>query len=549
MTTTHDFATPRPRRAPRHRRSRSATDGAGLLSTTDPTEVFDENRAGTAPTTVDTSFAALGLPDVLVGVLAEQGITTPFPIQAATVPDALAGRDVLGRGRTGSGKTLAFGLPLLARLAGHRSAPLRPRALVLVPTRELAMQVADALRPFAVALGLFCRTVVGGTSFPKQAEALRRGVDLVIATPGRLLDHTRQGTCVLDAVEAAALDEADHMADLGFLPDVRALLDQLPPGQRLLFSATLDGEVDTLVRTYLTDPVAHSVAPPAGSVPTMEHHLLLVRPAEKDEVTTRIAARAGRTILFARTQHAVDELARKLRAVGVRAGALHGGKSQGLRTRTLAEFREGRTTVLVATDVAARGIHVDGIDLVVHLEPPRDPKDYLHRAGRTARAGRNGTVVTLVLPRQRRMAEAVTRKAGVRVESTRVGPEDVALTRLTGAREPSGVPVVDEPRRPRRRNGDRPEARARRERVFRSGRRPRSESGDPETRHASGGRRRSDSSSPEAPGHSRSGERRREGSGGHGGSSDGRRRGFVPPRSSGDRPRYDGRRKSRHVVT
>ncbi|WP_407697111.1 DEAD/DEAH box helicase [Streptoalloteichus hindustanus] len=391
-------------------------------------------------------FDELGLPEALVRALRDRGITHPFPIQAATLPDALAGHDVLGRGQTGSGKTLAFGLPMLVRLAEGESRPLHPRGLVLVPTRELAMQVQDSLAPFARALGLSCSVVVGGTSFPKQVSALRRGVDLLIATPGRLNDHVRQGTCVLGEVAITALDEADHMADLGFLPDVRAALDLVAPdGQRLLFSATLDGDVDVLVRRYLVDPVTHSVAPPAASVPTMEHHLLLIGRGEKSAVVSRIAAREGRTILFARTQQAVDRLTEQLRDVGVRARGLHGGKSQAVRTRTLAEFREGRSQVLVATDVAARGIHVDGIDLVVHVDPPNDAKDYLHRAGRTARAGEAGTVVTIVQPNQRRKVQALTRQAGVEPISTRVAPEDEDLARITGAREPSGVPVVEEP--------------------------------------------------------------------------------------------------------
>nr|WP_229686046.1 DEAD/DEAH box helicase [Longimycelium tulufanense] len=391
-------------------------------------------------------FDELGLPEELVAALRRRGIESPFPIQAATLPDALAGRDVLGRGQTGSGKTLAFGLPMLTRLAGERSRPLRPRGLVLVPTRELAMQVCDSLAPLARSLGLTVSAVVGGTSFPKQVAALRRGVDLLVATPGRLNDHARQGTCVLSEVTITALDEADHMADLGFLPDVRAALDLVAPdGQRLLFSATLDGDVDVLVKQYMTDPVTHSVSPAVASVKTMEHHLLLVGRGEKSVVVSHIAAREGRTILFARTQVAVDRLTQELRGAGVRARGLHGGKTQAVRTRTLTEFREGRTHVLVATDVAARGIHVDGIDLVVHVDPPNDPKDYLHRAGRTARAGESGTVVTIVQPNQRRKVLWLTRQAGVSAISTRVAAGDDRLTRITGAREPSGVPVVEEP--------------------------------------------------------------------------------------------------------
>ncbi|APU13898.1 DEAD/DEAH box helicase [Actinoalloteichus fjordicus] len=407
------------------------------------------------PTGPMPSFTELGLPEALVRTLSEKGITEPFPIQAATLPDVLAQRDVLGRGQTGSGKTLAFGLPMLTRLKDGQTAPLRPRGLILVPTRELAMQVHDALEPFAHALRLRTTTVVGGTSFPRQTAALRRGVDLLIATPGRLSDHVRQGTCQLDDVMIATLDEADQMADMGFLPQVRAILDLVKPGgQRLLFSATLDREVGTLVREYLTDPVVHAVAPPSASVTTMEHHLLLVSADDKPDVLAGIGAREGRTIMFVRTKHTADRVAKKLRSVGVRAGALHGGKTQNARTRTLGEFREGSTPVLVATDVAARGIHVDDVSLVVHVDPPADPKDYLHRAGRTARAGESGVVVTLVLNEQRRSVTAMTNRAGVRAKSTRVRPGDEELSTLTGARTPSGEPVA-EPRperqpRPRR---------------------------------------------------------------------------------------------------
>lgn len=395
------------------------------------------------------SFADLGLPDALVRALAEAGLRHPFAIQAATMPDALAGRDVLGRAATGSGKTLAFGLPMLARLAESGSTrPRHPRGLVLVPTRELAAQIADALTPFARALGLWCRIVVGGASFSRQVDSLRRGVDLLIATPGRLSDHVRQGTCSLDDVVLTALDEADQMADMGFLPQVREILDLVDPnGQRLLFSATLDRDVDSLVKAYLHDPVTHSVAPAVASVTTMDHHVLVVSAQDKQNVVAEVAARDGRTIMFVRTKHHVDKLAERLRSVGVRAGALHGGKAQSARTRILGEFREGRTPVLVATDVAARGIHVDGVSLVVHVDPPADSKDYLHRAGRTARAGEAGTVVTLVTHSQRRAALGLTARAGVRPRTTQVRPGDAELSRITGARTPSGEPVVDEPRR------------------------------------------------------------------------------------------------------
>ncbi|MEV7264120.1 DEAD/DEAH box helicase [Micromonospora aurantiaca] len=406
------------------------------------------------PDTVD--FASLGLPLQVVEVLARQGITTPFEIQRATLPDSLAGRDVLGRGQTGSGKTLAFGLPVIARLADrNRARPLHPRALVLVPTRELAMQVNDALMPLGKAVGVFLKTAVGGVPYDRQIDALRRGVEIVVATPGRLGDLIERGVCRLDDVEITVLDEADQMADMGFLPEVTQLLAKTPAdAQRLLFSATLDNDVDTLVKRFMTDPVTHSTAPATAAVSTMDHHLLLIPPHDKFAVAASIAAREGRTMLFARTQLGVDRLVEQLAAVGVRAGGLHGGKTQRMRTKTLAEFREGRTPVLVATDVAARGIHVDGVSLVLHVDPPKDPKDYLHRAGRTARAGESGAVATLVLPKQRRTTLAMMEKAGVEPAETRVRAGDEALAELTGAREPSGVPVRDEPE-PRRGGGSR----------------------------------------------------------------------------------------------
>jgi len=393
------------------------------------------------------TFADLGLPQQLMDVLTAAGFSVPFPIQAATLPDSLAGRDVLGRAQTGSGKTLAFGLALLARLAGERSKPSHPRGLVLVPTRELAQQVVDSIEPFARALGVRCTVVVGGTSMNRQIDALRRGVDLVVATPGRLTDHLQQGTADLSEVSFTALDEADRMADMGFMPQVTAILDRTAPdGQRLLFSATLDGEVDKLVRRYLTDPVAHAVAESADGVETMEHHVLLVSNENKPAVVAEIAAREGRTLLFVRTKHSVDRLVKKLRSVGVPAGGLHGGKAQGARTRMLAAFTDGSSPVLVATDVAARGIHVDDISLVVHVDPPADPKDYLHRAGRTARAGATGTVITLVTPGEQRDVRLLTSKAGVRVRNTQVRPGDSELVKITGSRIPSGVPMIEPPK-------------------------------------------------------------------------------------------------------
>ncbi|MEV0124830.1 DEAD/DEAH box helicase [Streptomyces sp. NPDC050703] len=388
-------------------------------------------------------FAALGLPDGLPATLTRLGVTRPFPIQAATLPNSLAGRDVLGRGRTGSGKTLAFGLAVLARTAGLRAEPRRPLALILVPTRELAQQVTDALTPYARTVRLRMATVVGGMSIGRQASALRAGAEVVVATPGRLKDLIERRDCRLDQVAVTVLDEADQMADMGFLPQVTELLDQVrPDGQRMLFSATLDRNVDLLVRRYLSDPVVHSVDPSAGAVTTMEHHVLHVHGADKYATTTEIAARDGRVILFLDTKHAVDRLTTHLLSSGVRAAALHGGKSQPQRTRTLAQFKSGQVTALVATNVAARGIHVDDLDLVVNVDPPADHKDYLHRGGRTARAGGSGSVVTLVTSAQRRDMSRLLATAGITPQTAQVRSGDAELTRVTGARTPSGTPVT-----------------------------------------------------------------------------------------------------------
>jgi superfamily II DNA/RNA helicase len=402
------------------------------------------------------TFAELDMPAALLETLTRQGVTAPFPIQAATLPNALHGRDVLGRGRTGSGKTLAFGLALLARIAGRRAEPRQPLALVLVPTRELAQQVTEALTPYADSVNLRLATVVGGMSIGRQASQLRRGAEVVVATPGRLADLINRGDCRLDQVSIAVLDEADQMADMGFLPQVTVLLDQvIVGGQRMLFSATLDRNVDRLVRRFLNDPVTHSVDPSQGAVTTMEHHLLHVSDGDKQAATTNIAAREGRVLMFVGMKHAADRLTRTLLASGVRAAALHGGKSQPQRTRTLEQFRAGEVTVLVATNVAARGIHVDNLDLVVNVDPPTDHKDYLHRGGRTARAGESGTVVTLVLPSQRREMDRMMVTAGITANSARVHSSDAELTRITGARLPSGIPVTIAPvaERPQSRNG------------------------------------------------------------------------------------------------
>ncbi|MEV6997107.1 DEAD/DEAH box helicase [Streptomyces sp. NPDC093982] len=388
------------------------------------------------------TFGELDMPVALLEMLTGRGLTKPFPIQATTLPNSLAGRDVLGRARTGSGKTLAFGLALLVRTAGRRAEARKPLALVLTPTRELAQQVTDELTPYARLLKLRLATVVGGMSMGRQAGALRAGAEVVVATPGRLADLVERKDCRLDRVSITVLDEADQMADMGFMPQVTELLDQVrPDGQRMLFSATLDRNIDLLVRRYLQDPVVHSVDPSAGAVTTMEHHVLQVHGADKYATATEIAARDGRVIMFLDTKHAVDQFTKHLLSSGVKAAALHGGKSQPQRTRTLAQFKTGDVTTLVATNVAARGIHVDDLDLVVNVDPPGDHKDYLHRGGRTARAGESGRVVTLVLPNQRRDMARLLSDAGIRPQITQVRSGEAELSRITGAQAPSDVPV------------------------------------------------------------------------------------------------------------
>ncbi|MEV6012383.1 DEAD/DEAH box helicase [Streptomyces sp. NPDC051976] len=412
-------------------------------TTTDAADTIDDATDDDATEEPGVTFGDLGLADAIVRKLAQNGVTTPFPIQAATIPDALAGKDILGRGRTGSGKTLSFGLPLLTQLAGGRTDRKRPRGVILTPTRELAMQVADALQPYGDVLGLKMKVVCGGTSMQNQIYALERGVDILVATPGRLRDLINRGAAQLDAVEIAVLDEADQMADMGFLPEVTEILDLIPAGgQRLLFSATLENEIDSLVKRYLVKPVTHEVDAAQGAVTTMSHHVLVVKPKDKAPVTAAIAARKGRTIIFVRTQMGADRVAEQLIESGVRADALHGGMTQGARTRTLEDFKAGHVNVLVATDVAARGIHVDGIGLVLNVDPAADHKDYLHRSGRTARAGESGTVVSLALPHQRKQIFRLMEDAGVDASRHIIGgagvfDEDVA--RITGARSLTDV--------------------------------------------------------------------------------------------------------------
>jgi len=388
------------------------------------------------------SFGDFGLPTQIVSVLAQAGIARPTPIQAKTLPDALAGRDLLGRAQTGSGKTLGFGLPMLTRLAATDTRPVTksPRGLVLVPTRELAQQVADALSPAAGALRLHVGVVVGGTSIGCQVDELRRGVEVLIATPGRLLDLMDRDAVRLTAIEIAVLDEADHMADLGFLPAVTRILDATPGDRQcLLFSATLDHAVSRLVTRYLRDPAIHAAAPVTTATATMTHMVFTVVAADKVAVAAEIGARPARTLFFVRTKHGADRLAKQLSRAGTAAVALHGNLNQNQRTRALDQFAAGRSRVLVATDVAARGLHVDDLDLVVHFDPPVDHKTYLHRSGRTARAGASGTVISVVEPEQERAVAAIHAAATVRPSRATVFPGHHAVRRVATSGEPIDV--------------------------------------------------------------------------------------------------------------
>jgi superfamily II DNA/RNA helicase len=417
-------------------------------------------------------FADLGVPPNLVAALARQDVVTPFPIQTATLRDAIAGRDVLGRGRTGSGKTLAFALPLITRLAaGGRSERTRePRALVLAPTRELARQIQQVIDPLASAVGLRSTAVFGGVGIGPQLNAFRRGVDIVVACPGRLEDLLRSRATSLRRVEVTVIDEADHMADLGFLPSVRRLLDLTPAdGQRLLFSATLDGAVDVLVHRYLSEPVTHSVDDERSPVAEMTHHVLQLSSSQRLEVVVDLTSAPGRKLVFTRTKHRARQLARQLVAAGVPAVEMHGDLSQSVRTRNLDAFKSGRATALVATDIAARGLHIDDIELVIHADPPIEHKAYLHRSGRTARAGASGTVVTLATEEQRADVARLGRHAGIKPVVTQhhrdhpilrqLAPGERTLVRQpvareTPARQRSAARPVDARHTERRGRGD-----------------------------------------------------------------------------------------------
>jgi superfamily II DNA/RNA helicase len=452
---------PRRRRGGRGRGAGTPT----LEHSTTPTAVAPAQTAPVVPTgdvatvlPTDTTFAALGVPAPLVEVLSASGITAPFPIQVATLPDTLAGRDVLGRGRTGSGKTLAFSLPLVARLAASTSKrqPRRPRALILVPTRELANQVAAVVDPLARALGMKTTTIFGGVGQNPQVQALAGGIDVLIACPGRLEDLIGQGHADLGAVEITILDEADHMADLGFLPGVKRLLDRTPKvGQRLLFSATLDNGVDVLVKRYLNNPTTHSVDPAVAPVSTMTHHVFRVNAADKGQIVKELASGLGRSVLFTRTKHQAKKLAKQLTAAGVPAVDLHGNLSQNARERNLEAFSSGETRVLCATDIAARGIHVDDVALVVHVDPPAEHKAYLHRSGRTARAGAGGIVVTIATPDQAGEVRLLARQAGINPEVSVVLPGAREIVALAGPSAPYVEPAPTPEPQPQGQGGGR----------------------------------------------------------------------------------------------
>ncbi|RPI25717.1 MAG: DEAD/DEAH box helicase [Actinobacteria bacterium] len=383
-----------------------------------------------------TTFADLGIPQDLITVLDEQGLEVPFPIQAKAIPDGLAGRDVTGKAQTGSGKTLAFGIPIVAGL--EKARPRHPTGLILVPTRELATQVTEALEPLLAVRGLREVAVYGGAPMAPQIKVLEGGADLVIATPGRLIDLTERGNVVLDDITVVAIDEADQMADLGFLPQVRKIMASIPRGhQTFLFSATLDLQVQSLIDAYLTDPVHIEVETAPEGIETMEHRFLTVHHMDKAKVVAAIAAGAGRSLVFTRTKHGADRLTKELTELGTKAAAIHGDLQQRVRERNLARFAEGQLPVLVATNVASRGLHIDGVDIVIHFDPPDDPKTYLHRSGRTARAGEEGLVVTLVEWDQVNEVLAIQRRAGLNVPIIKMFSNDDRLRDLTAWEPPA----------------------------------------------------------------------------------------------------------------
>lgn len=459
---------------------------------------------GTQRVTTTQTFADLGVGESMANALTAQGIVAPFPIQEMTLPDSLAGRDVLGRGKTGSGKTLAFSIPLVARLAASPRTS-RPTGLVLAPTRELASQIAAVLEPLAAAHNLRITTIYGGVAQSRQETALRKGVDIIVACPGRLEDLMKQRIISLDAIRVTVIDEADHMADLGFLPGVTRILAATPAGgQRMLFSATLDNGVDKLVNRFLKNPVTHSVDEAHSPVAEMTHHVFHVEGVrEKKELVRHLASGQGRRILFMRTKHQARKLARELTEAGVPSVDLHGNLSQPARDRNLAAFSTGTARVLVATDIAARGVHVDDVELVVHVDPPAEHKAYLHRSGRTARAGNTGDVVTVVLPEQRKEHQVLMRRAGISVRPQQVSANSEAVSALVGERAAyqAPAPVVVAPQRQAKNNG------ARRRRPAGTGH-GNARGGDGNARNGNRNARGGSSSQ---------GQRRRSGQSGHGG--------------------------------
>jgi superfamily II DNA/RNA helicase len=392
---------------------------------------FEDEDSSEPEPILATSFEELGVADELVAVLASQGIKAPFPVQAITIPDAIAGRDVCGKAKTGSGKTLAFGLPLLMRLGSP--SPRRPRGLVLVPTRELAIQVAEVLEPLAESMGKRAVVLYGGADIERQIKKLNKGVDVVIATPGRLIDLSDRGEVSVADVEVAVLDEADRMADMGFLPQVDWVLRRIEkPHQTMLFSATLDGDVDRLVRRHLTDPVRHEVASARVTVDLMEHRFLRVHQMDKVKVAAAICQGASKVLVFVRTKRGADRLVEQLQREHVRAAAIHGDLRQSSREKALLDFTSSKLPVLVATDVAARGLDIEDVDVVVHYDPPEDHKAYLHRSGRTARAGGKGVVATLILWDQVLDVERIQKRLGLVAPMDEIFSNDPRLADLSG---------------------------------------------------------------------------------------------------------------------
>lgn len=410
------------------------------------------------------NFAVLNLPGSVIQVLNKSNITKPSPIQSSAIPDVLAGKDLLGRAETGSGKTYAFGLPTLVKLAGKKAKSGSPMALIMVPTRELAQQVNDALAPVASVLNLKITTIYGGASMQRQHQSLKRGVEIVVATPGRLEDHLRQGTVNLNDLETCILDEADHMAEMGFMPSMTRILDLVPKNsQNLLFSATLDRGVSTLVKNYLKEPALHAVEKQTQFESNLKHLAFIVEKTEKANIVAEIAKRPARTLLFVKTKYGAEKLANNLEKWGIEATAIHGDRSQSQRNRALSDFQSGRKRVLVATDVAARGIHVDGVDLVVHVDPPQEWKDYIHRSGRTARAGAKGVALSLLSSNETRAYAKMQTEFGNQVTPVKVRIKDAAVTAIAT----SGEVIEIKPEPVRSNSMRRPEGKPRNKRNFR----------------------------------------------------------------------------------